>query len=170
MPVTMTTPLEPGERPAAAPADGGSEPGDGPVEPAARRRVTLERAPGERYQPARSNRAASGDAFGGIRGPVTIALVGVLVFVVLGGVLGITAGLVVVAGLLGWLTGLLVRPPWRAAAVAAGVIVAGLVGIWLFGRWEGGVLNPIDYLAEVHGIAAPLDILAAAGMAAAASR
>ena len=167
---TMTTPLEPGERPPAAPADARSDPGDSPLEPAARRRVTLERAPGERYQPARSNRATSDEVFGGIRGPITVAVLGVLVFVVLGGVLGITAGLVVVAGILGWLTGLLVRPPWRAAAVAAGVVVAGLLGIWLFGRWEGGVLNPIDYLAEVHGLAAPLDILAAAGMAAAASR
>ena len=167
---TMTTPLEPGERPPATPGDGRSEPGDGPAEPAARRRITLERPPGERYQPARSNLAASGEVLGGIRGPVTIALGGVLVFVVLGGILGITAGLVVVAGLLGWLTGFLVRPPWRAAAVAAGVVVAGLLGIWLFGRWEGGVLNPIDYLAEVHGFAGPLDILAAAGMAAAASR
>ena len=163
MAATMTTPLEPGERPPTAPADGRPEPG-------ARRRVTLDRAPGERYQPAHSTRAASDEVFGGIRGPVTIVIAGVLVFVVLGGVLGITAGLVVVAGLLGWLTGLLIRPPWRAATVATGVVVAGLLGIWLFGRWEGGVLNPIDYLAEVHGIAAPLDILAAAGMAAAASR
>jgi hypothetical protein len=163
MAATMTTPLEPGERPP-------TDPGNDLAEPGARRRVTLERPPGERYLPARSNRAASDEVFGGIRGPVTIAIGGVLVFVVLGGVLGITAGLVVVAGLLGWLTGLLIRPPWRAAAVAAGVVVAGLLGIWLFGRWEGGVLNPFDYLAEVHGIAAPLDILAAAGMAAAASR
>jgi len=147
MAATMTTPLEPGERPPTAPADGRPQLGNDAAEPGTRRRVTLDRAPGERYQPAHSTRAASDEVFGGIRGPVTI-----------------------VAGLLGWLTGLLIRPPWRAATVATGVVVAGLLGIWLFGRWEGGVLNPIDYLAEVHGIAAPLDILAAAGMAAAASR
>lgn len=168
MAATMTTPLEPGERP---PAERGDGPGERlPAEAGARHRVVLERPPGDRYEPARSNRAASDEVFGGIRGPVTIAVACVLVFVVLGGVLGITAGLVVVAGLLGWLTGLLVRPPVRAAAVAAGVVVAGLLGIWLFGRWEGGVLNPIEYLAEVHGLAAPLDILVAAGLAAAASR
>jgi hypothetical protein len=49
-------------------------------------------------------------------------------------------------------------------------VVVGLLGIWLFGRWEGGVLNPIDYFAEVQGLVVPLELLAGAGMAAAASR
>jgi hypothetical protein len=92
------------------------------------------------------------------------------VFVVVGGILAITAGLVVLAGLVGWLIGLLVRPPLRAAVVAIAAVVAGLLGIWLFGRLEGGVLNPIDYLAEVQGVVVPLELLAAGGMAAAASR
>jgi hypothetical protein len=95
---------------------------------------------------------------------------GTLAFVVLGGVLAVTAGLVVLAGLVGWLTGLVVRPPLRAAAFGLVTVVAGLLGIWLFGRWEGGVLNPIDYLAEVQGFIVPLELLAGAGMAAAASR
>ena len=95
---------------------------------------------------------------------------GTLAFVVLGGVLAVTAGLVVLAGLVGWLTGLVVRPPLRAAAFGLVTVIAGLLGIWLFGRWEGGVLNPIDYLAEVQGFIVPLELLAGAGMAAAVSR
>jgi hypothetical protein len=48
--------------------------------------------------------------------------------------------------------------------------VLGLLGIWLFGRWEGGVLDPLEYLAEVQGFVVPLELLAAGGLAAAASR
>jgi hypothetical protein len=99
-----------------------------------------------------------------------VAVGGVLAFVVLGGILAITAGLVVLAGLIGWLIGLLVRPPVRAAVVAIGVVVVGLLGVWLFGRWEGGVLDPIEYLAEVQGVLVPLELLAAGGLAAAASQ
>jgi hypothetical protein len=158
---TMTTHPEPGERPPAQPPD--------PLEPA-RRRVTLDRPPGDRYLPARSGRAASGDVLRGARGPLAVIAGGTLAFVVLGGVIGITAGLIVLAGLIGWLTGLLVRPPLRAALVGAATVLAGLLGIWLFGRWEGGVLNPIEYFAEVHGLIVPLELLAGAGMAAAASQ
>jgi hypothetical protein len=50
------------------------------------------------------------------------------------------------------------------------VVVLGLLGIWLFGRWEGGVLDPLEYLAEVQGFVVPLELLAAGGLAAAASR
>jgi hypothetical protein len=147
----MTTPLEPGER----------RPGQG--------RTTLERPPGDRYLPTR--RPAKGPGvFERVRAPLAVAVGGVLAFVVLGGILAITAGLVILAGLIGWLVGLLVRPPVRAAVVAIGVVVAGLLGIWLFGRWEGGVLDPIEYLAEVQGFVVPLELLAAGGLAAAASR
>jgi hypothetical protein len=130
----------------------------------------LDRPPGDRYLPAGRNAAGSGGRLGEARAPLAVAAGGALAFVVLGGVLAVTAGLIVLAGLIGWLIGLLVRPPARAALVAVGTAVAGLIGIWLFGRWEGGVLNPIDYLAEVQGIIVPLELLAAGGMAAAASR
>jgi hypothetical protein len=147
----MTTPLEPGERRA----------GEG--------RPTLDRPPGDRYlasHPAPKDPGVLDRA----RAPLTVAIGGVLAFVVLGGVLAITAGLIVLAGLIGWLIGLLVRPPARAAAVAVGVVAVGLLGIWLFGRWEGGVLDPLEYLAEVQGFVVPLELLAAGGLAAAASR
>jgi hypothetical protein len=84
--------------------------------------------------------------------------------------MAVTAGLIVLAGLIGWLTGLLVRPPLRAAVVAAGIVVLGLLGIWLFGRMEGGVLDPIEYFAEVQGFLVPIELLVAGGLAAAASR
>ena len=161
MAAAMTTPPGPGEqRPVAA--SGTSDP--------SRRRVTLDRPPGDRYLPARSARAASNDVLRGVRGPLLLVAGGTLVFVVLGGILGITAGLIVAAGILGWLTGLIVRPPLRAAVVGLVAVTAGLLGIWLFGRWEGGVLDPITYLAEVQGFVVPLELLAGAGMAAAASR
>jgi hypothetical protein len=101
---------------------------------------------------------------------LAVAIGGVVAFVVLGGVLAVTAGLIVVAGLIGWLTGLVVRPPIRAAVVAVGVVVAGLLAVWLFGRWEGGVLDPIEYFAEVQGLLVPFELLAAGALAAAASR
>jgi hypothetical protein len=147
----MTTPLEPGERRA----------GQG--------RTTLERPPGDRYLPTRAAPNEPG-VLGRARAPLAVAIGGVLGFVILGGILAITAGLIVLAALIGWLIGLLVRPPARAAVVAVGVVVLGLLGIWLFGRWEGGVLDPLEYLAEVQGFVVPLELLAAGGLAAAASR
>jgi hypothetical protein len=146
----MTTPMEPGERRA----------GQG--------RTTLDRPPGDRYLPRRPRHEPG--ILERVRAPLAVAVGGVLAFVVLGGVLAITAGLVVLAGLIGWLIGLLVRPPVRAAAVAIGVVAVGLLGVWLFGRWEGGVLDPIEYLAVVQGVLVPLELLAAGGLAAAASQ
>jgi hypothetical protein len=132
-------------------------------------RKVLDRPPGDRYRATGLTASASG-GLAGIRAPLAIVAGAALAFTILGGVLAITAGLIVVATLTGWLVGLVVRPPLRAALVAVGAVAAGLLGIWLFGRWEGGVLDPLEYLAEVQGIAVPLEFLAAAGMAAAASR
>jgi hypothetical protein len=153
----MTTPQEPGDRrPAAA-------------NPTPAARTVLDRPPGDRYHRETPTPRQAG-LLGAAGPPAAVAIVGVLAFVVLGGILTVTAGLVIVAALIGWITGLLVRPPPRAALAAVAVIVGGLLGIWLFGRWEGGVLDPIEYLAEVQGILVPLELLAAAGLAAAASR
>ena len=90
---------------------------------------------------------------------------------VLGGILLVTAGLVLVAVFAGWLTGRLISPPARAAVVGLAAVVVGLLGIWLFGRIEGGVLDPLEYLADVEGpIVVVLSLLAGVGLAAAASR
>ncbi|HXI81513.1 MAG TPA: hypothetical protein VNM34_11935 [Verrucomicrobiae bacterium] len=159
----MTTPLEPGER---VPGDrSGGEPS-----PPASARTILDRPPGDRYGPTTDPADRSGGALERAGPPLAVAAVGVALFVLLGGVLAVTAGLLVIAGLVGWLTGLFVRPPARAATVAVGVVLLGLAGIWLFGRWEGGVLDPIEYFAEVQGILVPFELVVAAGLAAAASR
>jgi hypothetical protein len=58
-----------------------------------------------------------------------------------------------------------------AALVAVGAVVVGLLGVWLFGRIEGGVLDPITYLIEVEGpIVVGLCLVLGGGLAAAASR
>ena len=44
-------------------------------------------------------------------------------------------------------------------------ILLGQVGLWLFARSEGGVLSPIDYLAQTFGVLVPLQVLAAAAAA-----
>lgn len=103
--------------------------------------------------------------------PLGVVLGGAIGFTILGGIVAVTAGLIVLAAFLGWLTGRLVSPPSRATLVALATVVLGLLGIWLFGRIEGGVLDPIEYLAEVQGWPlVALQLLAGGGMAAAASR
>jgi hypothetical protein len=158
--VTTNVP-EPGE-PRPEPGEPRPEPGE--------RRQRLDRPPGERYATA----AADADAGAGADlrwAPVAVVLVGAILYTILGGILTITAGLVVLAAFIGWLIGKLISPPVRAALVGLVAVVAGLLGIWLFGRIEGGVLDPIAYLDEVQGW--PLvvgQLLAGAGLAAAASR
>jgi hypothetical protein len=83
---------------------------------------------------------------------VAIAAIGAVLVTVLGGPLSITVGLIAVAAVVGWAIGSFIQPRvGLAVAVALASVALGLVGIWLFGRSEGGVLDPITYLAEVHG-------------------
>ena len=145
-----------------------TEPGDGP------RRPQLERPPGERYRrqsELAAGRPASADRFAAVWPPLAVILGGAVAYTLLGGVMAVTAGLIVVALFVGWLIGKLVSPPPRAALVGLVAIVAGLLGVWLFGRLEGGVLDPIAYLDEVQGWPlVVLQLLAGGGMAAASSR
>lgn len=140
-----------------------NEPGD--------RRPLLDRPPSDRYvarAPGPDAKAARLDA---ILVPVALVLGGAVGFVILGGILTVTAGLVLVAAFLGWLTGRLVSPPGVAAGVAVVAVVAGFLAVWLFGRVEGGVLDPITYLFEVEGpVVVIFSILVGGGLAAAASR
>jgi hypothetical protein len=140
------------------------EPGD--------RRPGLDRPPGERYLAAEERAAAAGSDIPGGRWAIVAVIVGgALVYTVLGGVLDVTAGLVVAAGFLGWLLGKLVRGPARAAALGVLAVVVGLLGIWAFGRVEGGVLDPMAYFDAVQGWPlVALQLLAGGGLAAAASR
>jgi hypothetical protein len=144
------------------------EPGDRRPEPA---RPQLDRPPSDRYVTRSSATDAAAGRLDALLVPLALVLGTGIVFVFLGGILLVTAGLILVAGFAGWLTGRLVSPPIRAAVVGLAAVVVGLLGIWLFGRIEGGVLGPIDYLAEVEGpIVVVLSLLAGSGLAAAASR
>ena len=136
------------------------------------RRPLLDRPPSERYgPPAADDAALSGRRPDAVAVPIGLVVGTGIAFVVLGGILTVTAGLIVVAAFLGWLTGRLVSPPRRAALVAIGAVLVGLLGIWLFGRIEGGVLDPITYLVEVEGpLEVALCLLAAGGLAGASSR
>jgi hypothetical protein len=139
------------------------EPGD--------RRPPLERPPGERYAPRTPAADADPGRVDRVAVPLAIVLAIGIAFTVLGGFVGITAGLIVVAGFGGWLIGRFVSPPALAAAIAVAAVVVGFLGIWAYGRIEGGVLDPIEYLLEVEGlIVVVLSVLAGGGLAAAASR
>ena len=134
------------------------------------RRPQLDRPPGDRYRDADSERSASGIP-GGPWALVAVVLAGALGYTILGGILDVTAGLIVAAGFVGWLIGKLVSPPARAAAIGVVAVLAGLLGIWAFGRIEGGVLDPIAYFDAVQGWPLVLlQLLAGGGLAAAASR
>jgi hypothetical protein len=133
----------------------------------------LDRPPGDRYQPSPAPAGVEADAarLDAVLVPAALVVGGAVGFVVLGGILAVTAGLVIVAAFLGWLSGRLVSPPSRAAAIGLLVVVIGFIAIWLFGRMEGGVLDPITYLDEVEGpLVVILSLLASGGLAAAASR
>jgi hypothetical protein len=134
-------------------------------------RPRLERAPGERYRPATPEAADQARSLDAALFPVAIVIGTAIVFTVAGGLLTVTAGLIVLAAFAGWLVGRFVSPPPRAAVVALVAVGLGFVGIWLYGRVEGGVLGPLDYLLEVEGpLVVGLSLLAGAGLAAAASR
>ncbi len=144
-----------------------------PVNQPGERPPRLDRPPSDRYGPTPTPavRDQGPTRLDAIAVPLGLIVGGGVAFVVLGGILLITAGLVILSFVLGWLTGRLVSPPGRAAAVGLAVVVVGLLGVWLFGRLEGGVLDPITYLLEVHGpVVVVLCLLGGGGLAAAASR
>ena len=138
----------------------------------------LARPPSDRYRPESPTAAASGDdvagtggsfgraiAFGALTGLALAAAI-----TVLGEVLLITAGLIAVAGLGGWAIAVAVRAggvaalsPSEQRALAVGLVaaavLAGQLGLWLFARSEGGVLGPVDYLAETFGLLVPLQFV-----------
>jgi hypothetical protein len=136
----------------------------------------LERPPSERY-----GTAGTGDGASEIPRPPSIpraiglgiaaALGGAAATVVLGGVLAISAGLLVVAVTTGWLVGAAVAGGWpprelgsaglrRSVAVALAVagVALGQVGLWMFARAEGGVLSLPEYLAQTFGWLVPVQV------------
>lgn len=137
-------------------------------EPGERRPTrTLDHAPSDRYREVEvveEDAAPPPPAGRAIVFAVLTAIGGGIAIAIAGGELTITAGLLVIAALLGWVvavaltiglgTNRSIGPMARrgTAAIIAGLGVAiGQAGLWLIAREEGGVLAPIDYLADVFG-------------------
>ncbi|MEA2608989.1 MAG: hypothetical protein QOJ75_1232 [Chloroflexota bacterium] len=98
-------------------------------------------------------------------------LLGSAVITVLGGVFAISAGLVVVAVATGWAVAVGLRAGAGgqlgetrrvrlALALALAAVALGQAGLWIYGRSEGGVLAPLEYLWEVFGLLVPLQLVA----------
>ena len=138
----------------------------------------LDRPPSDRYRdlPDASAAAAQGSIGRGIAGGFLIGLAGAVATVVLGGVLSLSAGLVVVAAATGWAVGTATRigagdaidrdrRAWLGLVLAVVAIVIGQLGLWLYARTEGGVLTLPEYLAQTFGLLVPVQAAVAAGVA-----
>jgi len=109
---------------------------------------------------------------------LAIALGGAVVAVALNAILAVTAGLVAVVAVAGWLIGLALRDDAGAAGQAAarpalgmalglacGMVALIAIGAWLVAVPQGNVLNPLDYLGQTLGLTLPASLAAAAGAA-----
>jgi len=145
----------------------------------------LARPPSDRYRETEAAMAAAeaqaavdpdASVGRGVALAAAVTIAGAAAIVLLGGVLALTEILLVVAGFTGGGVGIGLR--WGAGEHLAGrrrVVIAltlalvavalGQLGLWQYGRIEGGVLGPLDYLGQVYG---PLVLLefAAAGVVA----
>jgi hypothetical protein len=128
----------------------------------------LARPPSERYRPPQDRSPASttprptSPARALALGTLA-ALAGTGATILLGGPLTVSAGLLVIAAVTGWLVGTAVRvgggatirtPSRRltAAALAIAGVVLGQVGLWLYAQAEGGVLPLVDHLVQTYGL------------------
>ena len=149
----------------------------------------LERPPGERYatvddateaaeRPGPTDAAERPGPTAGraLLLAIVVGLVGAALIVVLGGVFSLSAGLLVVAGGIGWAVGRAIAigraasadtqvPRWLAIALAVASVLIGQVGLWLYAATEGGSLGLVDYLVQSRGLLVPLEAVVAAGMA-----
>jgi hypothetical protein len=146
----------------------------------------LAHPPSDRYRAAEAQAAAVAPDPGasvarGAAISTVVAIVGAVAIVVLGGVFAVTAGLVAVAGGLGWAVAAALGygagdhlPRRRRVGAAIGLAIAavalGQLGLWQYARTEGGVLPPVEYLLEVFGPLVPLEFGAAALLAWLAAR
>ena len=135
----------------------------------------LAHPPSDRYRVAEDLPAAEDTAATPMRGVALgagAAIAGAAAITALGGVLAISSGLIVVAGASGWAVaaglrsgagGSIHRTRRVRLAVALAVLAVGLgqAGLWIYGRSEGGVLGPIDYLAETFGLLVPVEVAVA---------
>ncbi len=136
----------------------------------------LPRPPSERYrapEPAPDEPASPVSPRRGILLGTGAAVLLAVAITIAGEILLITAGLIAVAAIGGWAVALAVRtgagatlPRGRrvVAAVALAVmgVVLGQTGLWWYADLQGGALDPLAYLAEVHGFLVPLELVGAA--------
>lgn len=155
------------------------ETGPQPPSPGERR---LNHPPSDRYRAAeaRSVRVEAPDPGASVARGVAIstvaAILGAVAIVLLGGILAVSAGLIVIAGAMGW--GVATALRYGAGehiasrrrvvgAVGLSVVAVGLaqLGLWQYARTEGGVLAPIEFLSEVYGPLVPLELGVAVALA-----
>ena len=106
---------------------------------------------------------------------------GALVFFLLG-LLDLGVGLLALAAFIGWVVALALvwtgrdaipqaRTRMTLAALLGGwSIVAAILADWVYALVQGGVLGPLDYVAQRYGFVALLCVAAAAGVAALRAR
>ena len=191
-PMPRPGPLGPGydgameEPTTSATTDPVQDPGPSPAPSPGERR--LERPPSDRYRAAEPTETDDESAATTGAAPARGIALGLLVAIVLaaaitvaGGILLVSAGLVVLAAAGGWAVALALKIGagatiarrdriWMAAGLALAGVALGQVGLWLFARTEGGVLPFVDYLSQTFGPLVPLQALAAAGVAAWSAR
>ena len=147
---------------------------DGPS-PGERR---LDRAPSERYVPPDADAPPMpvGSRARAIAYGAAAAASGAVLTVLLGGVVALSAGLLVgwastgnVIGMVTRLGGGTVVEPGRRVVVAIVLAIVGValgqLGLWWYAGTEGGVLPLVDYLATTFGVLVPLQALLAVGFA-----
>lgn len=108
----------------------------------------------------------------GVANAVFVGVTGAIAITILGGVLTLSAGLIVATAIFGWAIGYglklgagatipVMQRSIIAVAVAVGAVALGQVGLWLYAGTEGGVLPLVEYLAATFGPLVPLEAVAA---------
>ena len=177
----------------AAPPGPGSETHGAPAHSVPGAPVPQQEAPGERrlahppsdryrvVEPAAPTLDPGASATRGKIFGFMAADAGAVAITILGGVLALSGGLLVVAGVIGWAVtaalrigaGPHVAPGLRlrlAVSLAIASVALGQLGLWVYALSEGGVLGPLDYLGQTFGVLVPLEFLAAVIVARVAAR
>jgi hypothetical protein len=148
-------------------------------------RGRLDRAPAARYATGADGPAAGSPvpererAVRAVALAALVALIGGIILFIIGN-LDLGAGLLALSAAVGWTTAIALADGRRGAggyprgpariviAVALATVAAGgaFLALGVYAILEGGVLSPIDYLAQRFGPFVLLDILAAAAAAA----
>jgi hypothetical protein len=138
----------------------------------------LSRPPSDRYRAADAEPEADPAATPaqaparGIAFAVVVAIGIATAITAVGGILLVTAGLIVLAAAGGWVVAIALkvgagetierrRRIWLAGGIALAAVLLGQVGLWLVARTEGGVLPIVEYLGQTFGPLVPLQALAA---------